>query len=174
MPQSKKPHWRLSKTLSRKTHARPIEDEDVRYVWAAYKAGALASAFREGLSAQEFTDEFVALIASRYDAAWALLAETAKGFIPAGLALGFFPHAAVSHFLIFNSFVWFPWATKRNRVESAVSFFEKVGKDVPMLAFARDRDKAFGAMIAKHGVLRRVGTSENVFGDGPASVWETR
>lgn len=169
----KKPHWRLTQTLARRTEFRPIEDEDVRYAFAAYKIGGL-SVFPDGLSRDEFKTEFVTLILSRYDAAWVLFAETRKGFIPAGLALGFWPHAAVSHFLIFNNFVWFPWATPRNRIESAVNFFSRTRHEIPMVGFARTRDKDFCTAMAKHGLLRRVGTSMNVFPGEPAAVWETR
>jgi hypothetical protein len=173
VPQAK-PNWRLRKTLARKLEFRPIENEDVRYVWAAYKVGALKSAFEDGLTADEFRSEFVKFILSRYDAAWALFAETKKGFIPAGLALGFWPHSAVQHFLIFNNFVWFPWASPRNRIESAVNFFSQVRHEIPMFGFAHPQDKAFCAALAKHGLLRRVGTSMNVFPGQSASVWETR
>lgn len=174
VPSTKKPHWKLSKTQERRLEFRPIEDEDVRYAWAAYKVGALKSAFDEGLSAEDFKVAFVELILSRYDAAWVLFAETRKGFIPAGLALGFWPHAAVSHFLIFNNFVWFPWATPRNRIESAVNFFSRMRHDLAMVGFARPQDRDFCTAMAKHGLLRRVGTSMNVFPGEPAAVWETR
>jgi hypothetical protein len=182
VPQAKKPHWKLGNTLrqneefklKRKLEYRPIEDEDVRYAWAAYKMGALKSAFEDGLTPEAFKTEFVQFILSRYDAAWVLFAETRNGFIPAGLALGFWPHAAVSHFLIFNNFVWFPWATPRNRIESSVNFFKWIRHDIPMIGFARPRDKKFCEVLAQHGLLAKVGTTFNVFPSEKAAVWETR
>jgi hypothetical protein len=171
VPQVKK--WRISKVLARQQGYRPIEDEDVRYAFAAYRVGGL-TAFPEGLDAETFKVEFKKLILSRYDAAWVLFAETKKGFWPVGLATGFWPHPAVETFLIFNNFVWFPWASPRNKIEAATNFFDKARYDVPMIGFAGERDKEFFALIAKLGVLRRVGTVAGIFGDEPSSVWQTR
>jgi hypothetical protein len=165
--------WRLSKTQARRLEYRPMEDADIRYAWGAYKQGGLAG-FPAELTAEAFKDEFARLIVTRYDAAWTLLAETKKGFIPVGIAAGFWPHTMVTTFLIFNSFTWFPWASPRNKIESAVNFFDKARLELPMIGFANERDKEFMATIAKHGVLRRVGTTMNVIEGQPASVWETR
>jgi hypothetical protein len=146
----------------------------VRYVWAAYKEGALDSVLPAGLAVEDFKVAFHDFIVSRFDAAWALYAETKRGFIPVGLALGFWPHPQATPFLILDSFVWFPWSTPRNRIESAVNFLDQVRLTVPMMGFERHGQKGFCEVIAKHGLLKRVGTSMNVFGDEPASVWETR
>lgn len=166
--------WRLRKTLARKLQSRPIEAEDVKYAWAAYQMGDLRAVFPGDMNAAKFKQEFTQLVLSRFDAAWTLFAETNKGFIPAGMSFGFWPHKEATHFLILNTMVWFPWASSRNRIESATGFFNSVGREIPMMGFARDRDKKFMATLAKHGVIRRIGTAGSVFPDGQASVWETR
>lgn len=152
---------------------RPIENDDLPYVWAAYRGGALSTVFPEGLAADAFKTEFETLVLTRYDAAWTLFAETVKGFIPVGLVLGFWPHQDAP-FMIGNVFIWFPWASPRNRVESAVNFFTSIRQEIRMLFFAKPELKKFFEMIARHGVVRRIGTSMNAFADTQASVWETR
>jgi hypothetical protein len=171
--QKAKPNWRLSKTLSRKTEIRALGEGDLFYAWAAYKKGVFDDVFPPDLPANEFNQHFSALIGSRYDAGWTLLAETRKGFIPAGFALGFWPHRAARPFLLLDALVWFPWASPRNRVEATVDFVNKVRRETPMLAFARLQDKHFMETLARHGIVRRIGTSNNIFADSPASVWET-
>lgn len=166
--------WRLRKTLSRKLEFRPIENEDVSFAWAAYRGGALKKVFAEGLSAQEFKQVFEQLVVTRYDAAWTLFAETQKGFIPVGIALGFWPHREATPFMLMDAFVWFPWSSPRSRIESAVNFLNDVREDVPMMGFVKPEDKPFVEIIAKHGILNRVGTSYNIFPGERASIWETR
>lgn len=169
-----RPEWRLKKTLARHLAFRPIEDDDLPYVWAAYRGGALGDTFPDGLNATEFKAEFEDLVVIRYDAAWTLFAETKKGFIAVGVVLGFWPHHDAAAFMIADMFVWFPWSSTRNRVESAVNFINSIRSEIPMLGFARLADKPFFEVIARHGIVRRIGKSENVFGDEQASVWETR
>lgn len=166
-------NWRLSKTCARKLEVRAIEDGDLFYAWAAYKKGVFNDVFAPDLSALDFKAAFSTLLGSRYDAGWTLVAQTAKGFIPIGLALGFWPHRAVRPFLVLDAFVWFPWASARNTIEATVEFINRVKHEIPLLGFARERDKRFMETIARHGIVRRIGTSRNVFTDGPASVWET-
>ena len=173
-------NWRLKKTLSRKLEFRPIEQEDMRYIWAAYKGGSLASmggVFSEsGMNAEEFRAAFEVEITTRYHAAWTMFAETKKGFVPVGFVLGFYSHPdpAFSPFMIVGDMVWFPWASARNKVESAVNFFNRIRSETPMMEYARGDAKAFFEMIAKHGIMRRVGTSFNVYPGEPTSVFETR
>lgn len=165
---------RLKKTLARKLKFRPIENEDVQYAWVAYKQGALKEVFTDGLSATEFKEAFESLVITRYHAAWTLLADTQKGFIPVGLSLGFWPHHEATPFMIMDAFVWFPWASVRNKIESAVKFLTEERNEIPMLGFVKPEDKRFVEMIARHGILNRVGTSYNIFPGERASIWETR
>lgn len=166
--------WKLTKTLSRKPTFKPLEEGDIFYAWAAYKNGLFRDVFKPDLDAKLFKDAFSELLKSRYDAAWLLSARTdERGMFPVGLALGFWPHRIVHPFMVLDALVWFPWASKRNRVEATVEFANRARDELPMIAFARREDKRFMETLARHGIIRRVGTSRNVFADGPASVWET-
>ena len=84
--------WRLSRTLARRVEVRPIENEDIRYAWAAYKKGSLggmgAPFDEEGLDAKIFKDAFELYVLTQAHAAWTVSAQTKLGFMPVGLILG--------------------------------------------------------------------------------------
>ena len=173
--------WRLSKTLARRVDFRPIEDEDTKYAWAAYKKGCLkdmAAPFdKTDMTAEQFKEAFERVVLTRYHGAWTLFAETKRGFIPVGFVFAFYSHAehALSPFMIIGDIVWCPWASARNKIESAVHFFDRIRNQIPMVGYAHgETDKRFFEMIAKHGVMRRVGTTFNVVHGQPTAVFETR
>lgn len=153
----------------------------MRYLWAAYKKGCLAGMAapfdRTDMNADAFREEFEATVTTRYHGAWTLFAETSKGFIPVGCILGFYSHPlpSFSPFMIVGDIVWMPWASARNKIESAVNFFTKVRKDIPMMDYAYGTTAVkFMEMVARHGVMRRVGTTYNVVKGEPVAVFETR
>jgi hypothetical protein len=172
--------WRLGKTLARRVDFRPIEAEDMRYAWGGYRLGALANMGGDflvpNLTAEEFRAAFTREILEKYHAAWALRAETQRGFIPVGFVLGFWSHPIpeIAPYMIANMALWMPWATPRTRVESAVNFFNSMRDEIPMIGFARAQDKKFFEAICRHGIMRRVGTSFIAFADEPAAMYETR
>lgn len=157
-----------------------MESEDVRYVFAGYRKGALASmgaAFADGrMQAAEFKAAFETEVLNTYDAAWTLFAETALGYRPVGFVLGHWPMKNVDHapFMIVGDMVWFPWASARNRIAAAVNFFNVMRDEVPMMDYARLKDREFFLVICRHGIMRQVGTSQNVYPGQPAAVYETR
>lgn len=173
--------WRLKRTLKRRVEHRPIEDADCRYAWAAYKKGALASLGPRfagaNMTPDEFYAAFVAEVAANYAGGWTLSADTAaRGFMPVGIVLGFYshPNPALAPFMIIGDMLWFPWASARNKIEAAVGFFNAIRKEIPMVEYADEAAKPFFEMIAQHGIMRRVGTSFNVFPGRSAAVFETR
>ena len=172
--------WKLKKTLKRRTHFRPIEQEDVQYVWVAYKSGLLESMGPPfdgtDMSPEEFQAEFIAQAETVYHAIWTLFADTKKGYLPVGLVLGFWSHPDPSFGRLMNvgDMIWFPWTSKRNKVEASVNFFNDIRKEVPMVEYAKLDDKKFFETIAKHGIMRRVGTMHNIYDGEPAAVFETR
>jgi hypothetical protein len=166
--------WRLKKTLARRLEFRPTEVDDVKFAWAGYKQGAFGKLLPRDFDAAGFRAGFETEILPKFDALWTLLAETRKGFIPVGMAFGFWPHPYVQHFMVLDTFEWFPWATSRNRIESAVNFISKTRTEIPLIGFVRQENKGFLEVLARHGLGRRVGTSHVVFAGEPASVWETR
>jgi len=187
------PSWRLGKTLARKPSFRPLEAGDLRFVWAAYKqTGMDALKIEPGLTPEDFTVAFEATVLNRYTGAWLLFAGAGKPAVeggaakaaaakaadakPVGMIFAFFSHPdpALAPFMIIGDIVWFPWASCRQRVEAAVNFFNEARKEVPMVEYARPADRRFFEMICRHGIMRRVGTSHNVFSGEPAVVFETR
>jgi hypothetical protein len=171
--------WRLSKTLRRRLDFRPIEDEDIKYAYVAYKKGELAQLrgpFDNGeLDPQQFEYAFVHEV-KKYGGAWTLFADTRRGYLPVGIVLAFpstpFPEHCT--FWIIGAMLWMPWASKRNKIEASVHFFERIRKQIPMVEYADESNKRFFETIAKHGVMRRVGTMFNVYPNQATSVWETR
>lgn len=149
-------------------------------MWAAYKKGCLVDIEPEvfsdtSMTAEEFRAAFHDTVIRNYDAAWTLFAPSPKGHIPVGLVVGFWPHQnqRIQPFMFLGAMVWFPWATSRNRIESAVNFFNEIRKEIQMVEFAKQKDKRFFEIICSHGLMRRVGTMHNVY-DEPAAVFETR
>lgn len=180
MQRQAKPSWRLKKTLSRPVDFRPTERDDVRYAWVAYKKGLLldmgGNFTSTDMSADEFKQEFEVAITTMYHGAWTMMAQCAKGYMPVGIVLGFWSHPDPKFAVFMNvgSIVWFPWSTSRNRVEAALHFFNTIRSDFPMVEYAREKDKRFFEIMARHGVMRRVGTSHNIYSGEPAAVYETR
>lgn len=178
---NRKSFWRLSKTLSRTVTFRPIEDEDVKYAWAAYKAGKLADMdgvfAKDGMTAAQFKQQFELTVLTRYSGAWTMIADTPKGRMPVGFVFAFFSHKdpLLSPFMVIGDIVWCQWASKRNKIESAINFFNVIRKSIPMMDFAHgEENKRFFEMIAKHGIMQRVGTTYNVKNGEPVAIFETR
>lgn len=177
-PRSK---WRLKKTLARRVSFRPIEAEDIRFAWAAYKKGALAQLAgpfeRTDMSADEFEVTFQATVTTRYHGAWTLFADTRRGNMPVGMVLAFYSHPepALSPFMILGDIIWFPWASTRNKIEAAVYFFSVIRSSLSLVGYANgDVNKRFFEMLCQHSVMRRIGTTFVLIKGEPVAVFETR
>jgi hypothetical protein len=148
---------RLSKTLKRWVEFRPIENEDIRYLWPAYLEGQLPM-FKEGLTAKDFKEAVEVFILENYHGGWTLLANTQKGYIPVGMVFakddGVFSEPVGK----IAAVIWMPWASNRNKYESAVNFFNEIRKEFVFIGRAEMKDKHFYEHIARHGIIRRVGT----------------
>lgn len=172
--------WRLKRTLKRRTEFRPIEDDDCRYAWVAYKKGILKTMgphFSDGsMGPEEFKKAFVVEVSTNYAGGWTLSAQTEKGFMPVGIVLGFYshPNPALAPFMIIGDMIWFPWASARNKIESAVAFFNAIRKQMPIVEYADENAKPFFEMIAQHGIMRRVGTTFSVYPGRSVAIFETR
>lgn len=130
-----------------------------------------------GMSGEEFEAQFIAEIQTNYHAAWILLSDIPnKGQLQVGAVLGFYshPNPKMAPFMIVGDIIWFPWATPRVKIESAVNFFNKIRSEIPMMEYASEESKKFFEMIARHGIMRRIGTTFSVKRDEPMAVFETR
>lgn len=163
--------WRLSRTLKRKVNFRPIENEDIKYLWAAYKQGAFEFDKRD-MTAPEFKSAFEQAVVSQCHAVWVLFGPTRKGPIPVGMVFAVW--APTGPFLIVSGAVWMPWASKRNIVECMVGFLRKVRWEFPLQFYALPEHKRLYEVCAMHAVVRRVGTSYVAIPGKTAAVFETR
>ena len=123
----------------------------------------------EDISQDEFrarTGEYLNLT----DVTYALIGKTKNGNIPVGLFCGKFN----GPMLFIGSAIWFKWASDRNKVETAVHALNELRKEYIVLLHSNMKDKEFSVNIAKHGVIRRVGTIYDVYDDGPAALFQTR
>lgn len=173
---AKPARWRLSRTTKRAVSHRPIDDDDVRYAWAAYKKGALAVMGKPfdgaDLDAAEFKATFEKAVVANFDAAWTLSAPTKRGVMPVGMVFGVWEPRRP--YMVVAGVAWFPWASGRNVVESTVAFFNARRKEIPMVGYAKQAHKRIYEICCQHGVMRRVGTSWVVFPDEQAAIFETR
>lgn len=170
-----KKNWRMKKTLARRTQVRPLEADDLKYLWASYKKGVLSSmgsafADRE-MNPDQFKEAFENA-AQDYSEGWIVITETKKGFIPAGIVLGKLD--TLLPFMIVGGVAWFPWATSRNIIEGTVAFFDAMRRQMPCIGFAIDDHKRLYEICCMHGIMRRVGTSQVAVPGRAAAVFETR
>lgn len=161
---SSKPLPRLSRTLKRKPSIRLITKDDFKYIWASYR---LSQKDHEGLD--KFKLALDSYLSSR-DIIWILESVTSKGRIPVGYLSGEF----VGPMLHLDEVQWFNWASKRNKVECSVAGLNEIRKTYVALFLSPMKDKEFFVHIARHGIIRRVGTINDVFVDAPAALFQTR
>lgn len=161
--------WRLSRTLKRATDYRPIEDEDIKYLWAAYRQGAFDFENRD-MGAAEFKSAFEHAVLSNCSAVWVLYGKTRKAFIPVGVVFATHTHLP---FFVVSGAVWLPWASKRNIVECMVAFLNRIRRDHQLQFYATPEHRKLYEVCCKHGIVRRVGTSYEAIPGHAASVYET-
>jgi len=80
-----------------------------------------------------------------------------------------------------ENLIWFPWAKKRNILESYVNFVTKMrstihpesNRTLMILEFALEKDKNFFDHVCSYGIMRRVGTSYEVYPDQKSCIYES-
>jgi hypothetical protein len=173
----RRPDWRLKKTLGRAVDFRPIEAEDMRWIFAAYKQGALAGMGADFAKSDKdpaaFKTAFEAHVTSTYDGGWTLFANTSRGFSPIGLVFGVWA-PLMPHIMVVAGIAFFPWARRRNVIEATVGFFSGIRRTLHFIGYALPEHKRLYEVCCAHGIMRRTGTSFIVFSDKPAAVFETR
>lgn len=128
------------------------------------------------MDAPTFKRAFEQVVLDRVYSGWTMIAPTRKGMMPVGIIFAFYSHSEprLSPFMIVGDLVWFPWASARNKMESAVNFFNTIRRSIPMVDYAHgDENKKFFEMIARHGVMRRIGTTFSVVKGEPTALFET-
>jgi hypothetical protein len=123
----------------------------------------------EDISQDEFrgrTGEYLGLT----DITYTLIGQTKNGKIPVGLFSGRFNGPVL--FMI--GVKWFKWASLRNKIETMIHILNELRKEYVVLMLPNFGKKKFYVNIAKHGVIRQVGTVHDVYEDGPAPEYQTR
>lgn len=170
--------YRLSRTLKRFVEFRPMDDEHMRYVFAAYKKGAMKETGGffddEGMSAPEFKEAFYRYAQMYYDDAWVFYATSLRGvYEPVGYVATTRTKAAQPLFIADT--IWFPMASSRNRVESMTNWLNEMRKENVVTEYSQMKDKKFFEHICRHGIMRRVGTRIGFYQDGGnAAEFETK
>lgn len=128
-------------------------------MWAAYQKDAFP--VKKGLSAKEFTDFFIEFIYANYAYAWVFEHDSK----PIGILFG----KDCGPFVLVGDMTWLPWVKKRQKIEHGVNFFNEIKKELYVLVTCDEHDINFYNYIARHGVIRRVGT---LHGMNHARLWE--
>lgn len=175
-PQIRPQKYRRRRLLKRFTAFRPIERSDLQYIGAAWRKGALDElheVFRDQeMDAERFGDLFQKFVVELFQVGLTLFAETPMGRIPVGMFLGLIP-APGKPIMFVAEMIWFPWASDRNRLEAAVGLFDQLRTDWIVIEFACPQDQAFFDVICRYGVMRRIGSTHDLY-DEPAATYQTR
>lgn len=147
------------------------------YLWAAYRKKALTMhpIFEEDMD----KDEFLQAIASYLDAnnLEAISFFAGEDLKAVGLGLLWVRGRVIQ----ISDLIWYPWASKRQVIETFLNFINEIrstthpetGRKYMVLEFAREEDQAFFDYICKYGVMRRVGTSYEIYENQRARIYET-
>jgi len=141
-----------------------IED-DIKYLWAAKRIMA-----DDIIDPKEFADSVIEEIDLRYDDAWIIEATTKKGFRPIGVIFGLY----AGPIEIIGDIMWFPWASKRNVIEGIVKFFNEERKNKLLVGWCNQKDKNLFVHVARHGILKRIGTLDGIYENEPAAMFQSR
>lgn len=124
----------------------------MRYLWALYRLGEMD--LEEGMDAATFQEVATARMLSLYSHAWTLEEQTHKGRIPVGIVCGI----DCGRYIVVGDTRWFPWASKRNRIEGIVRFVNVMRREMRLVWHAEPENRDFSDHIMRHGIARRVGT----------------
>lgn len=123
------------------------------------------------MDAEAFREVFREYILKNYDAAWIFEAETKSGYRPVGVFCGHI----LRKVLFVADVIWFPWASKRNKLETTLHFINEIREHLVVMEFAKQNDKKHWEHICKYGVMRRVGTVNDLAATGePIALFQSR
>ncbi|MEE9158905.1 MAG: hypothetical protein V3U60_11025 [Gammaproteobacteria bacterium] len=151
----------------RKVVFRPIDDGDMRWLWAAYQMGTWNDVLTEGLSRDEFSTTVVDLLgAVHHD--WMVEVPAGKGLRPIGVITAmdrFAGHGIEPHV------DWFPWASTRNKLEVSVQFLLKIGHDVKIHLYIREEDQKFWHRVWQYKVIKNGCKISGCYGVGHDAIY---
>ena len=167
-PEPRKPdsYWR-SRTLKRGCAYRPVQDDDMKWLWAAYRRGVFAHLpeFPDGMDTFDFQTTILGVLSEnifgRKGEAWLFIAQTPRGEIPVGMVI-----AVPNRGHIEPHVFWFPEASARNKLECAIKWLHEMKKTWKIDLWIRASDWQFYDHLCKYGLLRTVGKYRKHFEDG--------
>lgn len=69
---------------------------------------------------------------------------------------------------------WFPWARARNKLECALRFLMREGKNRNLFLFTKPEEKRFWQVLCRYGVLRPIGKVYNHYQLGDTvDMWQS-
>jgi hypothetical protein len=155
--------------LKRKPSFRASTQDDMAYLFAAYKKGGDFD-LPDGLTPAEFDDYFLRRFEG-FDGYTTLVAPVNGKQQPVGVVaiVGAGGDKMEPHV------IWFPWALPRNRLEASAQFLNEMRKSYNVLIFTRLDVAKLYDRLCDYGILRRVGTPERWYSDGaPAAMYQTK
>lgn len=139
----------------------------MRWFWAAYRKGSFG--LKEGLTKETFQSDLADYFQG-FNVLYTLLARVESELRPVGImacrdeGYRIEPHA-----------VWFDWASSRNKLESALNFFNKIRVTRLAVLFIPQKEIRLFEALARYGVIQRRGTVSRFFEDGQfAAIFQTR
>jgi hypothetical protein len=147
-----------------------VSEGHLRYLWRAYRRDELRHfPLPPDLDPSQFREQITALLAALVEAGGAVLMFVNKDEIPIGMVgvtygktqdrIRAFPHA-----------VWFQEGTARQRLEVSLRFLLNLKKTHLVVIECMEADWRFFQHLCKYGVLRRVGTIRDAYGEGKRSA----
>lgn len=162
---------RLSRLLKTEITFREPGPEDLKWLWAAYKMGDFDDAIVPDIEQEDFAATLETLLL-RYD--WGTIAVAKIPGKDEPVPVGLFVVQGEDR-VVSPHVRWFSWAKPRVRLAGAAKFLIELKKDAIGLIYAEYKDKRFFEQLCKYGIIRRVGTMHNFYGEGQrAALFETR
>lgn len=157
---------------------RATDADDIKYLYASWKLKPSSLPFQvEADTPEEFTERALLQMAERYQVAYTLIAKPpGKEIMPVGIIFGVVPLRG-KRILWTGDYTWFPWASNRNRLETAVHFGNQIRKEWVMIGFVDMVNVHLFEHVCRYGVGRRVGTLfdlDDSANAGPIAVFQTR
>lgn len=158
---------------------RASDPDDFKFLYATWRMGKLPFHINvDGESPEAFVEALGRYIALRFQLMFTLIAKPpSREVMPVGVVFGVVPVYG-KRIAWVGDFTWFPWASRRNRLECAVHFANQMRREWVVVGFASQGPAAeLAERCCRYGVSRRVGTLfdlDDKGNAGPVSVFQTR
>lgn len=177
----RKQHPKLNRLLKRDVWFLDTSNEDMPFIWAAYKKkklDVLGDSFKGDMSKEEFKEKIERYIFENNLSPVTFF--TKKDGRDMAIGIGLF--WIRGRIMQTENLIWFPWASNRIILESYVNFVnntrktlhEPSGKKYLILEFAMEKDKGFFDHVCSYGIMSRVGTSLEIYNNEKCCVYESR